>query len=53
MTNYYKSNSYNTFWPDGYTYPNWITLLQTASWYKDSGSWKQIIIDAMDGIRTH
>jgi len=52
MTNYYKSNSYNTFWPDGYTYPNWITLPQTASWYKDSGSWKQIIIDAMDGIRT-
>ncbi len=52
MTNYYKSNSYNKFWPDGYTYPNWITLPQTASWYKDSGSWKQIIIDAMDGIRT-
>ena len=52
MTNYYKSNSYNTFWPDGYSYPNWITLPQTASWYKDSGSWKQIIIDAMDAIRT-
>ncbi len=52
MTNYYKSNSYNTFWPDGYTYPNWITLPRTASWYKDSGSWKQIIIDAMDAIRT-
>jgi len=52
MANYYKSNSYNTFWPDGYTYPNWITLPQTASWYKDNDSWKQIIIDAMDGIRT-
>jgi M6 family metalloprotease-like protein/uncharacterized repeat protein (TIGR02543 family) len=52
MTNYYKSNSYNTFWPDGYTYPNWITLPQTASWYKDNDSWKQIIIDAMDGIKT-
>ena len=52
MTNYYKSNSYDTFWPDGYTYPNWITLPHTASWYKDSGSWREIIIDAMDGIRT-
>jgi len=52
MTNYYKSNSYNTFWPDGYTYPNWITLPQTASWYKDNDSWRKIIIDAMDGIRT-
>jgi hypothetical protein len=52
MTNYYKSNSYNTFWPDGYTYPSWITLPQTATWYKDNDSWKQVIIDAMDGIRT-
>ncbi|HDZ25943.1 MAG TPA: M6 family metalloprotease domain-containing protein [Candidatus Aminicenantes bacterium] len=52
MTNYYKANSYNTFWPDGYTYPTWITLPQTASWYKDNDSWRKIIIDAMDGIRT-
>ena len=52
MTNYYKSNSYNTFWPDGYTYPNWITLPQTATWYKNNDSWKQVIRDAMDGIKT-
>ncbi|MCK5344758.1 MAG: hypothetical protein KAR20_15195, partial [Candidatus Heimdallarchaeota archaeon] len=52
MTNYYKSNSYNTFWPDGYTYPTWITLPQTATWYKNNDSWRKIIIDAMDGIRT-
>ncbi|UCC41258.1 MAG: hypothetical protein JSV96_07500 [Candidatus Aminicenantes bacterium] len=51
MTNYYKSNSYNTFWPDGDTYSDWITLPQTASWYKTNGSWRQIIIDAMDEIR--
>jgi len=52
MTNYYKSNSYDKFWPEGYTYPNWITLPQTATWYKNNDSWKKIIIDAMDGIRT-
>ena len=52
MTNYYKSNSYNKFWPDGYTYSSWITLPQTATWYKNNASWKQVIIDAMDGIRT-
>jgi M6 family metalloprotease-like protein/uncharacterized repeat protein (TIGR02543 family) len=51
MTNYYKSNSYNTFWPDGDTYSDWITLPQTASWYKTNGSWRQIIMDAMDEIR--
>jgi len=52
MTNYYKANSYDTFSPDGYTYPSWITLPQTATWYKNNDSWKQVIIDAMDGIRT-
>ena len=52
MTNYYKSNSYNTFWPDGYTYTSWVTLPQTATWYKNNDSWKKVIIDAMDGIRT-
>jgi len=51
MTNYYKSNSYDKFYPDGYTYPDWITLPQTASWYKDSGSWRQIITDALDEIK--
>jgi M6 family metalloprotease-like protein/uncharacterized repeat protein (TIGR02543 family) len=51
MTNYYKSNSYNKFWPEGYTYPNWITLPQTASWYKTNNSWRQVIIDALDEIR--
>ncbi len=52
MTNYYKSNSYNTFWPDGYTYSSWITLPQTATWYKNNDYWPQVIKDAMDGIRT-
>jgi M6 family metalloprotease-like protein/uncharacterized repeat protein (TIGR02543 family) len=51
MTNYYKANSYNTFWPDGYTYSSWITLPQTATWYKNKDSWRQIIIDALDGIK--
>jgi len=51
MTNYYKSNSYDTFYPDGYTYPSWITLPQTATWYKNKDSWRQVIIDAMDEIR--
>lgn len=52
MTNYYKSNSYDQFQPDGYTYSSWITLPQTATWYKNNDSWKKVIIDAMDGIRT-
>jgi len=51
MTNYYKSNSYNKFWPEGYTYPDWITLPQTASWYKNNDSWRQIITDALDEIK--
>jgi len=52
MTNYYKSNSYTKFQPEGYTYSSWITLPQTATWYKNNDSWKQVIIHAMDGIRT-
>jgi len=51
MTNYYKSNSYNKFWPVGHTYPDWVTLPQTASWYELSGNWTQIIENAMDAIR--
>lgn len=51
MANYYKSNSYNQFWPVGYTCLNWVTLPQTASWYKDNNSWWQVIKDAMDEIR--
>ncbi|MFP5212768.1 MAG: M6 family metalloprotease domain-containing protein [Acidobacteriota bacterium] len=54
MVTYYKENSYGTFKPSGYVYPNWIVLPQTASYYKamgDSG-WRQIISDAMDVIRT-
>lgn len=51
MTNFYKSNSYNKFWPVGYTYPDWITLPKTASWYEENGRWSKIIEDAMDGIR--
>jgi len=52
MANYYRSNSYNQFWPVGYTYPNWVTLPQTASWYKQNGSWRKVIEDAMDAIRS-
>ncbi len=51
MANYFKSNSYNKFWPEGYTYPNWVTLPQTATWYKNEDSWRLVIIDAMDEIR--
>lgn len=51
MTNFYKSSSYNKFWPVGYTYPDWLTLPKTASWYEENGGWRQIIEDAMDGIR--
>ena len=52
MANYYKANSYNQFWPVGYTHPNWVTLPQTASWYKQNGSWRKVIEDAMDMIRS-
>lgn len=51
MANYYKANSYDLFCPVGYTYPNWVTLAQTASWYKQNNSWQKVIEDAMDGIR--
>ena len=51
MTNFYKANSYDQFWPEGYTYPNWITLPHTASYYKGISSWRQVIRDAMDEIR--
>ena len=50
MANYYKANSYGQFYPVGYTYPNWVTLPRTASWYEDNSSWQQIIRDAMDEI---
>ena len=52
MALYYKSNSYDTFWPEGYTYSSWVTLPQTATWYKNNSTWRQIIIDALDGIRS-
>ena len=51
MVNFYKAVSFNNFWPNGYTYPSWVTLPQTATWYKDSGSWRQIVQDAMDQIK--
>lgn len=51
MTNFYKANSYNQFWPEGYTFPQWITLPRTATSYKDGGSWRLIIEHALDGIR--
>lgn len=52
MANYYKANSYNQFYPVGYTYPNWVTLPHTASWYEEYSSWRQIIRDAMNEIRS-
>jgi M6 family metalloprotease-like protein len=51
LANYYKDNSYDQFWPQGTTYPTWVTLPQTASWYKDKGNWRQVIEDALDAIR--
>ncbi len=51
MTNFYKAASYNQFWPTGYTYPDWVTLPKTATWYKENSSWRGIIQDAMDEIR--
>ena len=51
MANYYRANSYGQFWPEGTTYPTWITLPQTASWYKDKGSWHQVIQDTLDTIK--
>ena len=51
MVNFFKTASFNSFWPKGYTYPYWITLPQTATWYKDNSSWRQIVEDAMDRIK--
>ena len=51
MVNFFKAVSFNNFWPKGYTYPFWVTLPQTATWYKDNDIWWQIIEDAMDRIK--
>ncbi|MFC2157879.1 M6 family metalloprotease domain-containing protein [Acidobacteriota bacterium] len=52
MVNFFKAASFNQFWPEGYTYPSWVTLPQTATWYKDNSSWRQIVQDAMDQIKS-
>ncbi|MCJ7679985.1 MAG: hypothetical protein MUP70_04585, partial [Candidatus Aminicenantes bacterium] len=41
----------NRFWPVGDAFPDWIRLPQTASWYKQNNSWRQIVQDAMTRIR--
>jgi M6 family metalloprotease-like protein len=51
LTNFYKAQSYGLFWPEGYTYPNWLTLPDTASEYKEDGNWITIIGDALDAIK--
>ena len=51
LTNFYKAQSYGQFWPEGYTYPNWLTLPNTASEYKEGGSWITVIGDALDAIK--
>ncbi len=51
MTNFYKAQSYGQFWPEGYTYPNWLTLPNTASEYKENGNWITVIGDALDSIK--
>ena len=51
MTNFYKAQSYGQFWPEGYTYPSWVTLPNTASAYKEDGNWRTVISDALDAIK--
>lgn len=51
MVNFFKAASFNSFWPQGYTYPLWITLPQTATWYKENDLWRLIVEDAMDQIK--
>lgn len=51
LTNFYKAQSYGQFWPEGYTYPNWLTLPLTASEYKEDGNWITVIGDALDSIK--
>ncbi len=52
LTNFYKAQSYGQFWPEGYTYPNWLTLPKTASEYKEDGRWRNVISDALDAIKS-
>ncbi len=51
LTNFYKAQSYGQFWPEGYTYPDWLTLPNTASEYKEDGNWQTVIGDALDAIK--
>lgn len=51
MVNFFKAASFNSFWPEGYTYPSWVTLPQTATWYKENDLWRQIVEDTMDRIK--
>jgi len=51
LTNYYKANSDGLFWPVGSAYPRWITLPQTASYYKSINSWTRIVEHALDQIK--
>ncbi len=51
LTNFFKAQSYGQFWPEGYTYPSWLTLPNTASEYKEDGDWQTVIGDALDTIK--
>lgn len=51
MANFYRANSYGQFWPEGIAYSNWVTLPRSASFYKEAGSWRRIIEDALDEIK--
>ncbi len=51
LTNYFKANSGGLFWPVGSAYPRWVTLPQTASYYKSINSWTRIVEHALDQIK--
>ena len=52
MTNFYKTQSHDQFWPEGDVFTTWVTLPETASYYKESSSWRTILIQAMDSIKS-
>jgi len=51
LTTYYRANSGGLFWPVGSAYPHWVTLPQTASYYKSINSWTRIVEHALDQIK--
>lgn len=51
LTNYFRANSGGRFWPIGSAYPRWVTLPQTASYYKSINSWTRMVEHALDQIK--